>query len=267
MGKLPWIKEVIDSARSVTKYIYNHTYVLSLMRQFTGNKELVRPAITRFATTFISLQSLLKSMLDLQRMFLSDEWVACVYSTKQDGQAIAQIVGHDLIFWSGVGEVCTISEPLVKVLGLVDGEKPAMGYLYEAMDRAKETIYRYYENKGEEGLTKRAQIWGVIDERWNNTLHRPIHAVGLYLNLAFAYACGLNFDGEVIDGFLQCVQRMVLTPAECSEISRQNEIYRMASGMLGYDMAVQDRTTRMPGKLQFQILFIPFYILYMTFIA
>jgi hypothetical protein len=72
--------------------------------------------------------------------------------TKQDGQAIAQLVGHDLIFWSGVREVCTISEPLVKVLRLVDGEKPAMGYLYEAMDRAKETIYRYYENKGEEGL-------------------------------------------------------------------------------------------------------------------
>jgi hypothetical protein len=60
---------------------------------------------------------------------------------------------------------------------------------------------------------------------------------------------------------------MVLIPAERSEISRQNEIYRMASRMLGYDMAVQDRTTRMLGKLQFQILFIPFYILYMTFIT
>jgi hypothetical protein len=60
---------------------------------------------------------------------------------------------------------------------------------------------------------------------------------------------------------------MVLTLAKRSEISRQNKIYRMASGMLGYDMVVQDRTTRMPGKLQFQILFIPFYILYMAFIT
>jgi hypothetical protein len=97
-------------------------------------------------------------------MFLSNEWVSCVYSTKQDGQAIAQLMGHDQRFWSGVGEVCTISEPLVKVLRLVDGEKPAMGYLYEVVDRAKEAIYRYYENKGEEVLNKRAQIWGVIDE-------------------------------------------------------------------------------------------------------
>jgi hypothetical protein len=85
---------------------------------------------------------------------------------------------------------------------LVDGEKPAMGYLYEAVDKAKEAIYWYYDDKGQEGLTKRAQIWGVIDERWNNTLYRPIHAARLYLNPAFTYVCRFNFDGEVIDGFL-----------------------------------------------------------------
>ena len=78
MGKLPWIKEVIESARSVTKYIYNHTYVLSLMRRFTENKELMRPAITRFATSFISLQSMHKVMMELQRMFFSDEWASCL---------------------------------------------------------------------------------------------------------------------------------------------------------------------------------------------
>jgi len=32
MGKLSWIKEIIDSTQSVTKYIYNHTFVISLMR-------------------------------------------------------------------------------------------------------------------------------------------------------------------------------------------------------------------------------------------
>jgi hypothetical protein len=42
--------------------------------------------------------------------------------------------------WEGVDEVCIVSEPLVKVLHLVEGDKLAMGYLYEAMDRAKETF-------------------------------------------------------------------------------------------------------------------------------
>jgi hypothetical protein len=53
-----------------------------------------------------------------------------------------------------VEEVCAISEPLVKVLRLVDGDKPTMGYLYEAMDRAKESIHAYYEDKGDEGYEK-----------------------------------------------------------------------------------------------------------------
>lgn len=42
------------------------------------------------------------------------------------------------------------------------------------------------------------------------------------------------------------VQRMVHTPAERLEISRHIEIYRMAAGVLGYEMAILDRTAKMP---------------------
>jgi len=48
--------------------------------------------------------------------------------------------------------VCNIIEPLVKVLKLVDGDKPTMSYLYEAMDRAKGSIQTYYDDKGDEGF-------------------------------------------------------------------------------------------------------------------
>ena len=66
IGNIPLVRDIVESSRSITKFIYNHAYVLSLMRRFTNNKELVRPAITRFATTFISLQSLLNSMWDVK---------------------------------------------------------------------------------------------------------------------------------------------------------------------------------------------------------
>jgi hypothetical protein len=49
-----------------------------------------------------------------------------------------------------------------------------------------------------------------------------------------------------------CSEDGVDSHAECSEISKQMEIYKLAVGTFGYDMAVQDRTTRMPGKLQVQ---------------
>jgi hypothetical protein len=59
IGKLDWVKKVVDHAKCITKYIYNHTWVLNLMRKNIGGKELVRPAITRFATNFLTLQSLI----------------------------------------------------------------------------------------------------------------------------------------------------------------------------------------------------------------
>ena len=40
MGKLSFIKEAVDMAKSVPKFIYNHAFVLSFMRRFTRNKEL-----------------------------------------------------------------------------------------------------------------------------------------------------------------------------------------------------------------------------------
>eukprot|EP00253_Pinus_taeda_P026349 PITA_26349 len=121
-----------------------------------------------------------------------------------------------------------------------------MGYLYEAVDRAKESIRAYYDDKGDEGFQRQLLLWEVIDERWNNTLYRTIHAAGIYLNPAFSYPCEFEFDAEIMDGLLLCVQRMVRSPAERTEISKEIEIYRMAGGTFGFDMAVIDRTTKMP---------------------
>jgi hypothetical protein len=39
----------------------------------------------------------------------------------------------------------------------------------------------------------------------DGTIHRLIHAAGLYLNLTYSYACGFRFDARVMDEFFQCV--------------------------------------------------------------
>ena len=46
------------------------------------------------------------------------------------------------------------------------------------------------------------------------------------------------------------VQRMVPDPQECAEISKEMEIYRMVCGTFGFDKVVNDRKTKIPGKLQ-----------------
>jgi hypothetical protein len=54
-----------------------------------------------------------------------------------------------------------------------------------------------------------------------------------------------------MDGFFQCVQRMVLTPVEHSKISKQIQIYTLSARTFGYEMDIQDMTTMISGKLQF----------------
>ena len=58
VGKLKEFKKPISRARHVTTFIYRHGRLLSAMREKTNGRDLVRPAATRFATTFLTLQSL-----------------------------------------------------------------------------------------------------------------------------------------------------------------------------------------------------------------
>ena len=95
IDKIPTVRDIVKSSKSITKFIYKHASVLSLMRRFTNNKELVRLAITRFATTFISLQSLLNSMWDVRSMFLSTNWRSLSISRKPEGEGICKLVSYD----------------------------------------------------------------------------------------------------------------------------------------------------------------------------
>ena len=85
---------------------------------------------------------------------------------------------YDKIFWSKAEEIELFSEPLVRVLWMVDSDKPAMGFVCEAMDQAKELLKATYEDKRQ----KYNALWRIIDEIWNKQLHRPLHAAVYYLN-------------------------------------------------------------------------------------
>ena len=74
-------------------------------------------------------------------------------------------------FWKKVKAVQIITEPLVKVLKLVDQDKkPTLSIIYEAMDRAKLAI--------KASVKHWKMYWKVIDIRWENQLYRHLHVVG-----------------------------------------------------------------------------------------
>ena len=95
IGKLEWIQVVVEKAKSITKYVYNHTTVLSTLRIYTEGKELIHPGVTRFVTNFISLQSVVEQKVNLKRMFLGPEWMASKHSKTLEGIEIVSLVFND----------------------------------------------------------------------------------------------------------------------------------------------------------------------------
>ncbi|XP_057864954.1 uncharacterized protein LOC131072720 [Cryptomeria japonica] len=175
------------------------------MRQHTDGKDLVRSGVTRFATNFLNLQSILRALPNLKRMFVSERWLQSSYCRKPEAEKVVKAVFDDR-YAKLMEEIINLSEPLVRVLRMVDGDKSPIGYLYEAMDKAKEAIQHLYGSE----RTKYEPIWRIIDQRWNRQLHQHIHAAAYYFNPKFFYSRNFKIDEEVQLGLDTCIQRLVL---------------------------------------------------------
>ncbi|XP_020267038.1 uncharacterized protein LOC109842592 [Asparagus officinalis] len=163
IGKLPFVKMTLSRAMELTGFIYSHGWVLRLMRDQINARELLRPAATRFATSFLTLSSIHKQKNNLRKMFCSEKWVESKWARDPKGKAAERTVKMTN-FWNNVVRVLKLTGPLVRVLKLVDNErKPTMGFIYEAMDRAKEAIAKAFGDDA----SKYSEVFKMIDKRWN----------------------------------------------------------------------------------------------------
>ncbi|KAJ6988930.1 hypothetical protein NC653_021740 [Populus alba x Populus x berolinensis] len=78
--------------------------------------------------------------MQLMTMFTSNQWSSYRFARIEEGKRIQNCV-LDSRFWHDVTICIETTYPLIKVLRLVDSdEKPTMGFIYKAMDEAKEKI-------------------------------------------------------------------------------------------------------------------------------
>ncbi|XP_058782252.1 uncharacterized protein LOC131656576 [Vicia villosa] len=80
-----------------------------------------------------------------------------------------------------------------------------MGYIYEAMDQAKEQIQTSYNIKKK----SYQPLWKIIDNIWDKQLHRPLHVAGYYLNPMLHYKPNFKADNEVKQVMYACLERMM----------------------------------------------------------
>ncbi|KAJ9186329.1 hypothetical protein P3X46_001912 [Hevea brasiliensis] len=66
-------KKVIEQAKVVTQFIYNHNWVVNYMKKFINNRDIVRLGITQFVTNFIALESIIRCRTRLRNKFESEQ--------------------------------------------------------------------------------------------------------------------------------------------------------------------------------------------------
>ncbi|CAN0906390.1 hypothetical protein LINGRAHAP2_LOCUS24214 [Linum grandiflorum] len=139
-------KTTINKGRKITNFIYGRSMLISIMKEFTKDQDLIRPAVTRFATAYLTLGCLSKHKGDLMSMFSSEKWKKSAFSSSREGKRIQGIV-MDGRFWTNVHTCLCAAMPLVKVLRLVDGDdQPTMPFLYLELNQAREKIKSNFVN-------------------------------------------------------------------------------------------------------------------------
>lgn len=124
-------------------------------------KELAQTSCNKIRNIFHHHVSVSPSASYLKKMVTSEEWNQSKWPKEAGARKLKQYILQDS-FWRNIAYALKISSPLVKVLRMVDGEKkPPMGYIYAAMDRAKDAIAKSFKGKKE----KYAKVFEVIDKR------------------------------------------------------------------------------------------------------
>ncbi|ERN11236.1 hypothetical protein AMTR_s00024p00229430 [Amborella trichopoda] len=236
--KLKRVKYCILKSKLITRFIYNHTYFHVLMREHCM-REIVRESTTRFTTAFLTIQSILVNKAGLRSMIRSNEWLTDRAAMSQLGRQVETIL-LDRRFWAQCSHVVSITEPLVPVLRLSNfDDKPAMGFLFDAMKRSREAIF--------DNNIWNEEILEIVDRRCRDQLHQDIHAAGFFLNPQNYYSNTTLDDADIMEGVRNCIYRLKPDLETHMECMQQLIMYMEKNGEFAYNNAKKAAAKLHPG--------------------
>jgi len=119
---------------------------------------------------------------------------------------------------------------------MADGDKnPPMGYIYEAMDRAKEAIASSFVHKEKHY----EMTFKYINTRWKCQLRQPLHVAEHFLNPELYYSNPpIEHCSELMTDLYGYILRLVPKLAAQDKILKELSLYKDAQGLFGKSMTV-----------------------------
>lgn len=244
-AKLNRVHDCIEKGQKITKFIYNRAWLLNLMKkEFTGGGELLRPSVTRSASSFTTLQSLFDHRVGLRRMFQSGKWNSSRFSKLDKGKEVKNIV-LDSLFWRKVQFVRKSVDPILDVIQKIEsGEHLSMPLIYHDMYRAKLAIKINHN----EDARKYEPFWSVIDNHWSSLCHHPLYLAAYFLNPSYRYRSDFFLNPDVIRGLNACIVRLESENARRISASMQISDFGAAKADFGTDLAISTRSELDPAS-------------------
>ncbi|CAH9065251.1 unnamed protein product [Cuscuta europaea] len=239
---LEWVNAVLEQAKALSIFIYNNSFILNMMRRYTLGVDLVELGVTPTSTDFLTLKRMVNMKHNLHSMVNSEEWRENPYTNKKlEGYEVLDFISSDS-FWSDCSLINRLAGPLLRLLRIVScPKKPAMAYVCAGLYEAKETIKKEF-------VDEYLVYWNIIDKRWEQLRHHPLHAAGFYLNPELFYRTGEDVNRRMRSLVYDCVERMIDDPKVQDKIVTETTFYQNADGDFGREMAVRARETILPGE-------------------
>ncbi|XP_043723450.1 uncharacterized protein LOC122670575 [Telopea speciosissima] len=248
IGNLRAFRAVKVKARRITSFIYRHPRLLEAIKTRTNGDDLVRVGVTRFATSFLTLQSLLKYNSALMRLFVCDDWNKSKLSKTEIGKKVEDTVLATK-FWNGVRDCLRASQPILVVLKLIlADEKPAMPEIYVAMEVAKKRIKQNFGNR--ESLWKK--VITIVDKQWECQMEQPLYATAFCLNAGkyFEYIADEALYSDQVwkinEAFIDVITRLVPDGTLQDRIMCESDMYKRCKGSFSRQIAIRQRKTLDP---------------------
>ncbi|XP_042515308.1 uncharacterized protein LOC122089669 [Macadamia integrifolia] len=112
----------------------------------------------------------------LRLLVASAEWRSLRNYRSVEADRVMYTIQREL-FWNDSKEILRFMEPIIRVIRLVDGDGATSGYLYEAMERAREVL-----EKLDEVDHRYNQILDVFDKRRDENILGTIHYAATVFN-------------------------------------------------------------------------------------
>ncbi|GBG85994.1 hypothetical protein CBR_g40807 [Chara braunii] len=192
---IPWVEHAVQRALDLAKFLVNHGRVHDLLHDESNGKVVARPGATRFATNFITVDSLQPLYLPLKSCVTKPAWKSGI---ELPGQRHLLKAATDSIlddsFWAGIEKVQETSKELLALLKLVDRPGPTISKVYGRLDVAVEKLRasEFFTD------TENDELEEIVMRRWN-TMNSPLHCAAMFLDSEYK-TTQPEKDAEVLDG-------------------------------------------------------------------